>query len=232
MPDDIKISELTPVSALNNNDLVEVSQVDALAETGYTSMRASMTDLANKFNKDMQYASDLQTLNKTVIGAINELLAAIADVADDIPENSDFSLSGLSDTTITNPSSGQVLSYENGKWKNKNAEYKVGDSISMSAVICAGIVATTKKDIRFFIPLSKPINSGVTKVNISGRWDCRSTLGQFTNDDLSNYGTVTTTICPNGVYVRLQSTNDLNVDINMPISAYGSGTATLSFSDT
>ena len=73
MPDDIKISELTPVSALNNNDLVEVSQVDALAETGYTSMRASMTDLANKFNKEMQYASDLETTSKTVIGATNEL---------------------------------------------------------------------------------------------------------------------------------------------------------------
>lgn len=37
-----------------------------------------------------------------------------------IPVNSDFSLSGLSDTTITNPSSGQVLSYDGGKWKNVN----------------------------------------------------------------------------------------------------------------
>lgn len=157
---------------------------------------------------------------------------AATDVQDAIDEVNGKGLADLSDTTITTPSSGQVLSYDGGKWKNKEFAYHSGDSISMSSVICAGIVATTKKDIRFFIPLSKPIGSDVTKVTIGGRWDCRSTLGQFTSDVLSNYGTVTTAICPNGVYVRLQSTNDLNVDINMPVSAYGSGTATLSFSDT
>lgn len=225
MPEKFRISELPTSASFNDADIMEVSQVDNDSPSGFSSVKKTVLDIANKILKNINFTSDLNTTDKTVIGAINE-------VDGDIPANSDFSLSGLSDTTITSPSSGQVLSYDGGKWKNKNAEYKVGDSISMSAVICAGIVATTKKDIRFFIPLSKPINSGVTKVNISGRWDCRSTLGQFTNDDLSNYGTVTTTICPNGVYVRLQSTNDLNVDINMPISAYGSGTATLSFSDT
>lgn len=49
----------------------------------------------------------------TAQGAIDEVDGAI-------PANSDFSLSGLSDTTINNPSSGQVLSYDNGKWKNND----------------------------------------------------------------------------------------------------------------
>ena len=39
----------------------------------------------------------------------------------DIPVNSDFSLSGLSDTDITTPSNNQVLSYSGGKWKNGGA---------------------------------------------------------------------------------------------------------------
>ena len=37
-----------------------------------------------------------------------------------IPTNSDFSLSGLSDTTITTPLNNQILTYDGGKWKNKS----------------------------------------------------------------------------------------------------------------
>lgn len=40
----------------------------------------------------------------------------------DIPVNSDFSLAGLSDTTITTPSNNQVPSYSGGKWVNKSVE--------------------------------------------------------------------------------------------------------------
>jgi len=36
-----------------------------------------------------------------------------------IPANSDFSLSGLSDTTITSPSANQILQYSSNKWQNK-----------------------------------------------------------------------------------------------------------------
>lgn len=225
MPDDFRISDLPSTALFNANDLMEVSQVDSGSDSGYSSVKKTMTELGEDLNNDLEYLTALNTSSKKIIGAINEVNAAI-------PSNSDFTLSGLSDTTITNPSNNQVLSYSGGKWKNIDAEYKVGDTVNLSGCICSGIVATTKKDIRFFIPLSKPIGSDVTKVNIGGRWDCRSTLGQFTSDVLSNYGTVTTSITPNGVYVRLQSTNDLNVDINMPVSAYGSGTATISFSNT
>lgn len=70
---DIKISELTPVSALNNGDLVEVSQVNALAPSGYTSLKASMTDLGKKVNSDIEYTTDLADFtDKTITGAIKE----------------------------------------------------------------------------------------------------------------------------------------------------------------
>jgi len=80
---DIKISELTQVSALNNGDLVEVSQVNALAPSGYTSLKASMTDLGEKVNTDIEYTTDLADFtDKTTLGAIKET-AKDKNVADE-----------------------------------------------------------------------------------------------------------------------------------------------------
>lgn len=83
---DKKISELTQVSALNNGDLVEVSQVNALAPSGYTSLKASMTDLGKKVNSDIEYTTDLADFtDKTTLGAIKETAKGknIADEYDD-----------------------------------------------------------------------------------------------------------------------------------------------------
>lgn len=80
---DIKISELTAVSSLNNGDLVEVSQVNALAPSGYTSLKASMTDLGKKVNSDIEYTTELADFtDKTPLGAIKET-AKDKNVADE-----------------------------------------------------------------------------------------------------------------------------------------------------
>lgn len=112
MPDDFRISELPSSASFNNGDLIEVSQVDAQSDSGYTSVKKQMTEVGEMINNGIEYTSGLNTTSKKIIGAINE-------VNSNIPANSDFSLSGLSDTTITTPSSGQVLSYDGGKWKNE-----------------------------------------------------------------------------------------------------------------
>lgn len=78
---DMKISELSSVASLNNGDLIEVSQVDELSPTGYSSMKASMTDVGNKVNNNIQYTQDLDTTSKTVIGAINEK-ATVYEIGD------------------------------------------------------------------------------------------------------------------------------------------------------
>lgn len=70
---DMKISELSSVASLNNGDLIEVSQVDSSSPTGYSSMKASMTDVGNKVNNNIQYTQDLETIAKTIIGAVNEV---------------------------------------------------------------------------------------------------------------------------------------------------------------
>lgn len=112
MPVDFRISDLPTSIPFNNLDIMEVSQVDSESPSGYSSVKKTMEEIGEKLNNDIQYASALATTNKKIIPAINE-------VNSNIPANSDFSLSGLSDTTITSPSSGQVLSYDGGKWKNK-----------------------------------------------------------------------------------------------------------------
>lgn len=87
---DIKISELTAVSSLNNGDLVEVSQVNALAPSGYTSLKASMTDIGKKVNTDIEYTTDLADFeDKTALGAIKET-AKDKNVADEYDDTQTY----------------------------------------------------------------------------------------------------------------------------------------------
>lgn len=68
-----KFSELERAVGLNNGDLAAFAQVDQSAPTGYKSKAAPMSLVSQKILKDTEYASDLQTDNKTVLGAINEV---------------------------------------------------------------------------------------------------------------------------------------------------------------
>jgi len=68
-----KFSELERAVGLNNGDLAAFAQVDQSAPTGYKSKAAPMSLVSQKILKDTEYASDLQTDDKTVLGAINEV---------------------------------------------------------------------------------------------------------------------------------------------------------------
>lgn len=68
-----KISELDRAASLNNGDLFVLSQVDAQAETGYKSVSTPVSDAAQKFLKGIAFPTDLETDDKTVLGAINEV---------------------------------------------------------------------------------------------------------------------------------------------------------------
>lgn len=73
MPDGVKISELDAVASITNQDLFPVCQPSAQSETGYLTMKCSALDVALKVAGDVQYASQLETQYKTLIGAINEV---------------------------------------------------------------------------------------------------------------------------------------------------------------
>lgn len=65
-------------------------------------------------------ASDVSYDNTGSGLSATDVQDAIDEVNGNIPANSDFSLSGLSDTTITTPSNNQLLGYSGGKWVNKD----------------------------------------------------------------------------------------------------------------
>lgn len=109
MPDDrIKISEFSTPVSLNNDDVIVIVQNVGGVKTTY---KAPLTLLATQLLKNMQFASDLQTTNKAIIGAINEVAQGGGGAS---------TLNDLTDVTITNPSNGQVITYnaQTGKWVN------------------------------------------------------------------------------------------------------------------
>lgn len=69
----VPISGLEGASAANAQDLLEIAKVNAQAETGYDSKSITISVLALALANSIQFISELQTENKTLIGAINEL---------------------------------------------------------------------------------------------------------------------------------------------------------------
>ena len=84
MPDNKRISELATTPTLDGTDLFEIAQVNAGSSSGYASLKTTLTAIANKIAKGIQFG-DLQTSAKDLIDAINE--AAISggnsNIADD-----------------------------------------------------------------------------------------------------------------------------------------------------
>lgn len=68
-----KISELPAVSAMYESDLFIISQGSG---STYGSLKATLVGIAKKILTSIQYASELQTSDKTITGAINELNAS------------------------------------------------------------------------------------------------------------------------------------------------------------
>ena len=66
---DIKISDMTSASALDESDNLEISQASG---SGFASFKASILAIANKIVSGINFTSALQTTNKTITGAINE----------------------------------------------------------------------------------------------------------------------------------------------------------------
>lgn len=75
---DILVSEMTPASQINTDDLMIMTQPDAQAETGYTTKRGTVLQVANKMLKGTEYSTDLPDFtDKTPLGGLEELKADI-----------------------------------------------------------------------------------------------------------------------------------------------------------
>lgn len=67
---DKKISEMTTASVVDSDDNIELSHS---VNGGFTSVKASILAIATKILTAINFTSALETTNKTVIGAINEV---------------------------------------------------------------------------------------------------------------------------------------------------------------
>jgi len=80
MPDLIKFSDLKtdhPVQLNGANDLIAIASYTQQGDTGYTSLTTTPNQLGAHAVESMTFAN-LQTNNKTVEGAINEIVSAIS----------------------------------------------------------------------------------------------------------------------------------------------------------
>lgn len=110
-----KISELTTASQINDTDLTILSQ--GSSGSGFASVKATILAIANKIVSGINFTSALQTTNKTITGAINEVAQGGG--------GGSSTLSGLSDVDIDTLTldDGQGLVYDEteGKWVNGSA---------------------------------------------------------------------------------------------------------------
>lgn len=111
---DMKISEMTSAAQVNETDNVELSQGSS---GSFSSVKATILAIANKIVSGINFTSALQTTNKTITGAINEVAQGGG--------GGSSTLSGLSDVDIDTLTldDGQGLVYDEteGKWVNGSA---------------------------------------------------------------------------------------------------------------
>ena len=194
---DIKISELTAVSSLNNGDLVEVSQVNELAPSGYTSLKATMTDIGDKVNTDIEYTTDLADFtDKTIVGAIKETAKGknIADEYDDTQTYDKGDVVIYKNTLYICTTNNTTGTWDATKWTattvqsligslstltttvksslvgavNEVNVYKAGDTITASvSKYCAGRSTSDGSKVVFFYPLPKSVATNSSTLTIT-----------------------------------------------------------------
>lgn len=70
----ISISEMNGASEVARTDLFEIAAVNAQSSSGYSSYKQALGDIADAINGDFTF-SGLDTTDKTIVGAINEIAA-------------------------------------------------------------------------------------------------------------------------------------------------------------
>lgn len=114
----IKITGLN-AGTVKGGSLLATSEPDSSTPPVYSSSKVSAADIADFVANDKNYVELTETIDKTLVGAINE-------IAQGGGGGGSSTLAGLSDVDITTPTDGQVLSYDsvNQEWVNAD----VGDA--------------------------------------------------------------------------------------------------------
>ena len=73
MPDEKPISGMTTAPDVTEDSLLEVAVVDQSAETGFSTDKCALGFIVDKILRAVAFTQRLNTTNKTVFGAINEI---------------------------------------------------------------------------------------------------------------------------------------------------------------
>lgn len=164
MPDNKSISQLTTAEQLSQSDLFETSIPNGAL--GYLSRKASLEAIANFIANNLNY-SDLQTVAKTLIGAINEAAqsggggasieemtqaqynaltpAQKADGTLRAISDATTSISDIDDVNVSSPADGNVLAYDStsSEWFNFDlGAFDSASTASSNPVTCANSTYT------------------------------------------------------------------------------------------
>ena len=164
MPDNKPISQLTTAEQTTSSDLFETSIPNG--SLGYLSRKVSLDSIADYIGNDHLFSSDLQTTDKTLTGAINEVAqsgggASIQEMTQAqynalTPERkADGTLRAISDATtsindiddvnISSAADGEVLAYDgtSSKWVNFDlGAFDSASTASSNPVTCANATYT------------------------------------------------------------------------------------------
>ena len=217
------MSVTTPSTGQKISDF-SVGSVDAdsyliQARNGSTE-KVSATQIGQFSNLNLLFngAGGLDTTNKTIVGAINEVDGKDAG---DIPF--DNTASGMTATDVQGAIDEVV----------DDGSYHVGDVIDITALVLSCYSTTTRLDI--YVPLPKTIPSGST-LTIAGIWRIiltnNSTLASsvvLNNAALSTIGTVSTSILEGGLSIRVALNSGVVANWSLGNAfAMGSNTITIS----
>lgn len=168
--DKLKISALPAALTLDNTDVLPVVQGQAGSAT---TKKTTVETLGSHFAETMQFASELQTQNKTLVGAINELQQGGGG-------GGSSTLEGLTDVNIDSETltDGQILKYDatNEEWVNgeggggASADHVTLTQAEYDALVQAG---TVDPDAFYFISdsaLPANFHEYSTSEQIVGSW--------------------------------------------------------------
>lgn len=156
--DKIKISELDPALTLDNTSETAVNKE---VSGSWVTFKMTIATLAAHILEAFS-SSSLKTINKTVVGAINELQQGGGG-------GGSSTLAGLTDVNVSSPTDNQVLKYDaaSDKWVNGAGGGSSGDHITLTqaeydALVQAG---TVDPDAFYFIEDGSPSAYTITTLN-------------------------------------------------------------------
>ena len=201
-----KISDLNAIATMHDTDLVEVSNDNQ--DSTYTSVKATIGDVADHIANEVEFTNDLDTTDKTLVGAINE-------VAGDIPTVNDATLTIQKNSTTIDTFSANASSNVTVDISVPTTVAELSDASDYATTASLAAVATSGD---YDDLLNKPT---IPAAQVNSDWNSGSGVSQILNkptlaavatsgaySDLSGTPTLAT-VATSGLYSDLSGTPTL-----------------------